>query len=149
VIVVVGGQARKAGKTRAMCDIIAATRDVRWTAVKISPHEHHATGAGDTQRYLGAGAAAACLITPGEPLPAAANLIVESNAVMETLRPDLFVFVADDDRSEWKDSARRVFPLADIVVQGRITPEVLRRIRETLSGSPPSAPAGFPPSRPE
>jgi hypothetical protein len=132
VIVVVGGQARKSGKTRAMCDIIAATREARWTAVKISPHQHHATGVGDTQRYLDAGAAVACLIMPGEPLPAANNLIVESNAVMESLRPDLFVFVADADQTEWKDSARRVLARADVIVHGRITQDVLQRVREKI-----------------
>jgi hypothetical protein len=135
VIVVVGGQTRKAGKTRAVCDIIAATREAEWTAVKISPHEHHATVEGDTQRYLDAGAQAACLILPGEPLPVARNLIIESNAVMEALRPDLFVFVADAATTEWKDSARRVFALADIVVDGGITEDVLRRIRDKLRGN--------------
>jgi hypothetical protein len=134
VIVVVGGQARKAGKTQAVCDIIAATREARWTAVKISPHEHRPTGGGDTQRYLDAGAAAALLVAAADPLPSAENLIIESNSVLEVLRPDLFVFVADTDQHEWKESARRVFDRADIVVRGRVTEEVLRRVREALAG---------------
>jgi hypothetical protein len=106
VIVVVGGQSRKTGKTRAVCDIIAATREAQWTAVKVSPHEHDTTRAGDSQRYLDAGAKAACLIAAGDPLPAAENLIVESNSVMERLRPDLFVFVTDPEQFEWKDSSQ-------------------------------------------
>jgi hypothetical protein len=37
-LVVVGGQCRKVGKTTLIVDIIKATPDLRWTAVKITPH---------------------------------------------------------------------------------------------------------------
>jgi hypothetical protein len=68
-----------------------------------------------------AGAARAALIHSPDDLPGAANLIIESNAVLDTLTPDLFVFVVDPSNPEWKDSARRVFPRADIVVDGGIS----------------------------
>jgi hypothetical protein len=37
-LIVVGGQCRKVGKTTLIVDIIQATADPRWTAVKITPH---------------------------------------------------------------------------------------------------------------
>jgi hypothetical protein len=37
-LIVVGGQCRKVGKTTLIADIIKATPDLRWTAVKITPH---------------------------------------------------------------------------------------------------------------
>jgi hypothetical protein len=130
MMVVVGGQARKVGKTRAVCDIVSATSEARWTAVKISRHQHGSRTGGDTQRYLDAGAAAAYLIGSGEELPAAGNLIIESNAV--PVEADLFVFVTDPELGEWKESATQAVRRADIVVSGHITDEVLRRVREGL-----------------
>jgi hypothetical protein len=37
-LIVVGGQCRKVGKTTLIVDILKATPDLRWTAVKITPH---------------------------------------------------------------------------------------------------------------
>jgi hypothetical protein len=37
-LIVVGGQCRKVGKTTLIVDLIRATLDLRWTAVKITPH---------------------------------------------------------------------------------------------------------------
>ncbi|MGB8524422.1 MAG: hypothetical protein WCD43_15770 [Candidatus Acidiferrales bacterium] len=37
-LIVVGGQCRKVGKTTLIEDVIKATPDLRWTAVKITPH---------------------------------------------------------------------------------------------------------------
>jgi hypothetical protein len=37
-LIVVGGQCRKVGKTTLIVDIIQATPELRWTAVKITPH---------------------------------------------------------------------------------------------------------------
>ena len=39
-IVVIGGQARKVGKTSVVTGLIAALRDYNWTAVKVSQHAH-------------------------------------------------------------------------------------------------------------
>jgi Molybdopterin-guanine dinucleotide biosynthesis protein len=42
VIVVVGGQSRKVGKTTVVCEILRATPERGWIAIKISPHAHGA-----------------------------------------------------------------------------------------------------------
>jgi hypothetical protein len=136
--IVVGGQSRKAGKTQVVCDIIAATPEVRWVAVKITPDAHEPTEGGDTARYLAAGAAEAHLITGAPPidLPHAGNLIIESNAVLRQIVPDLFVFVEAPHR-DWKDSAREVYSRADHVVQGRATDAVLDAVRRLFTAPQP------------
>jgi len=40
VIVVVGGHSRNIGKTTVAASIVAATREARWTAVKVTQHGH-------------------------------------------------------------------------------------------------------------
>lgn len=133
MIVVVGGQARKVGKTRAVCDIIAATREARWLAVKVSSHSHEASDREtDTDRYLAAGAESAVLAEEVPELPAGRNVILESNAAVEVVAADLFVFVAEAG-AEWKESARRVVDRADVVVESRVTAEVVARVRGMLS----------------
>lgn len=47
-IVVIAGQARKVGKTSVMTGLIRATRQLNWTAVKISTHQGSALHAGGT-----------------------------------------------------------------------------------------------------
>jgi hypothetical protein len=146
MIVVVGGQARKVGKTRAICDIIRATPEARWVAIKVSPHEHEPPGRiTDTDRYLSAGAAEAFIVRELPPLPAGRNVVIESNAARDAVKPDLFVFVADPANEEWKESAVRVASRADYVVNEFVTREVLDRISELLSSSR----AGCPPCPPE
>ena len=133
--IVVGGQTRNAGKTQAVCDIIAATRDAAWVAIKITPHTHvhRDSSRSDTARYLAAGAAEALLLTLPFSLPAAANLIIESNSILDVCRPDIFVFVADSQNPDWKDSARRVAGRADFTVDRRLTQEVLDFIRARMN----------------
>ena len=130
--VVVGGQCRKAGKTLAMCRLIAATREMNWIAVKISPHPHDALPGGDTERYLAAGAVAAHLLRPGNSLPAAEHLVIESNGVLQCLQPDLLFFVVDPGSQDWKESARGLAERANAVVTGgNITPDHVALIRAT------------------
>ena len=146
MIVVVGGQARKVGKTRAMCDIIAATRELEWTAVKLTSHPHDAALSGpltDTQRYLDAGAATAVLARAPSEFPRANNLIVESNAIVDLVTPDLFVFVADPTNPDWKTSARHCFARADVVVERVLDPPVLRDIVARLLAQRRSAREGL------
>ena len=129
--VVVGGSSRKAGKTRVMCEIIAATREAQWTAVKLTPHAHDPGRTGDTERYLAAGANEAHLY---ETLPArleAGNLIIESNSVLATLAPDLFVFV--ESEGEQKPSALEHAHRADVTIREHATPELIARIRQALT----------------
>jgi molybdopterin-guanine dinucleotide biosynthesis protein len=137
MIVVVGGQARKSGKTTVMCDVIGATPEARWVAVKVSPHSHDTGKAGhrpDTHRYLDAGAAAAHLIGKADRMPEAQNLIVESNSVLAHVHPDLVVFVrSEDPNAEWKPSARALQMAADISVTARATADLVVRVRELLA----------------
>lgn len=145
MIVVVGGQARKVGKTRAMCDIIAATPGARWVAIKISPHEHGPPDRpADTDRYLAAGAVEASLVRELPRLPPERNVIIESNSVLDVLTPDLFVFVTDESNPEWKDSARKVIARADYVVNAEVPSEAISRIRDELNGRRASFPDGSP-----
>jgi hypothetical protein len=128
VIVVVGGNRRKAGKTTVMCEIIAATREADWTAIKLTPHTHEESGYGDTERYLAAGAASALLSNQTPEFQG--NVIIESNSILEELNPDFFVFV--DDGGERKPSAVKHAAKADAVVMGRAGEEVIARIRASL-----------------
>jgi hypothetical protein len=77
--IVVGGSNRGVGKTALVCGLIAALPEFRWTAIKITSHDHGQPkpvweetrpGQGtDTARYLAAGAERALLLTPSpEPL---------------------------------------------------------------------------------
>jgi hypothetical protein len=113
----------------------SSTSELEWTAVKISPHAHEPPSPGqvtDTERYRNAGAAHAQLIHSAADLPAALNLIVESNTILDEITPDLFVFVTDSAATEWKPSARRTFHLADVVVDREISGYTLRQIRDSL-----------------
>jgi len=44
------------------------------------------------------------------------NAILESNSVLEFLRPDLYLTVLDPAVADFKDSARRFLPLADAIL---------------------------------
>ena len=119
-----------------MCDIIRATPQAGWVAIKVSPHEHEPSDrVTDTQRYLSAGAAQASIVRELPPLPEDRNIVIESNSVLDVVTPDLFVFVADAANEEWKESALRVAGRADFVVNEFVTREVLDRISELLSSS--------------
>jgi hypothetical protein len=141
-IVVVGGQARNVGKTSLVANLIKALPERRWTAVKISQHEHDlpshasyiireerdASGDGDTCRYLQAGARRALLISsrPGcladaipdlrRELGRADDVIMESNSVLEFLEPDVYLAVLDPAILDFKSSARLYLQHASAVV---------------------------------
>jgi predicted AAA+ superfamily ATPase len=141
-IVVVGGQARNVGKTSLVANLIKAVPERRWTAVKISQHEHDlppgasyvireerdASGDGDTARYLRAGARRALLLSarPGclaDAIPAlrrelgrADDVILESNSVLEFLEPDVYLAVLDPAIADFKSSARQYLQNASAVV---------------------------------
>ena len=98
-----------------MCALIAATREMEWTAMKISPHAHEASPFGDTERYLAAGAKRAMLLVVADHLPDADNLIIESNAILDRLKPDLLFFVTGGN-SEIKPSAEGLLERAQSVI---------------------------------
>jgi len=135
--VVIGGQARKVGKTSVIVGLIAALPDFRWTAVKVSGHEHGVpwgiteerdrTGKGDTSRFLAAGAVRALWVRadPGRLFEAAlelkrelgsANSIIESNSLARFLKPDVYLIVLDPRIEDFKASARELLPSADAVI---------------------------------
>ena len=120
-IVVVGGSGRDVGKTALVCGLIAALPEFAWTAVKITSHLHGLAepiweettpGNGtDTARYLAAGAHRALLTTapqedssPERDFPrlindlrarlgSGANILFESNRILDYLLPDLCLIV--------------------------------------------------------
>jgi hypothetical protein len=140
-IIVVGGSGRGVGKTALACGLIASLREFRWTAVKITTHEHgnpkpiwEETTAGqgsDTARYLAAGAERALLVTlqpeelgqmvrpllqprrEEEPSP---HLIFESNSILDHLKPDLCLVVDGVPLAGRKVSFAAVMDRADAMV---------------------------------
>jgi len=133
-MMVVGGSGRGVGKTALICGLIAGLPEFRWTAVKISRHAHQSarvweeTEAGhetDTARYLSAGAKRALLVSaPGDELQAneidsalasEANVIFESNWIVELLQPDISLAIfgrQDEVKSSFQSFVRR----ADAIV---------------------------------
>ena len=90
--------------------------------------ESNCSGKGDTSRFLAAGAKAAFLVeTAGGRLPEAMpaiqeklaeseNAIIESNSILEFLRPDLYLMVLDPAIGDFKTSAQTYLDRADAVV---------------------------------
>lgn len=128
-VVIVGGQTHGVGKTSVVCGLIAAMREMEWTAVKISAHGHSETvevreegsaGSGkDSERYLAAGAMRSYFISAPEgglwraiprlldALAESRNAMVESTSVLEYLRPELALVVIDPEAGEVKASLQR------------------------------------------
>jgi hypothetical protein len=96
--------------------------------------EHDLTSGTDTSRFLAAGAARSVWVRTrigmlAEAIPriekelaASENAILESNSILEFLRPDLYLTVLDPAVADFKDSARRFLPLADAILL--LTPRV-------------------------
>jgi hypothetical protein len=90
--------------------------------------EHDAAGRGDTCRYLAAGARRSLWLRARQgqlvqafPLLQQALareewIIIESNSVLEFLKPLLYLVVLDSSVGDFKSSARRFFDLADALV---------------------------------
>jgi hypothetical protein len=140
MIIAIGAHSRKAGKTSIVCSLLRATPEIAWTAVKISSNrcgrpgglgvyeEDDARLDRDTGRFLGAGAVRAVWIRARdeEMAEAAVDLrrieaesdavLVESNRIVEHLDPELYALALDLRVSDFKDSARRLFPRADAYV---------------------------------
>ncbi len=113
MLIAVGGNSRKAGKTGVICALIRAIPEADWTAIKISPHTHEAPGSGgDTGRFLAAGARRALLLDSAPDEWPSGDVIVESGSVADA---DVTVFVVDATK-EWKASAGAAPGCADVVV---------------------------------
>lgn len=135
--IVVGGNSKDIGKTSVVAGIIANFPELSWSAVKISQDKHlffeireeeDQTGAGDTCRFLRAGAKRSLWIgTKPEMLPKAMPLlqqmiandpcvIIESNSIIRFIKPDLYLMVLDYSTDDFKESAKQYFDLADAYI---------------------------------
>lgn len=154
-----------------------ATADHNWSISE----EKSASGDSDTSRFLAAGAARVWWVRTeqgrlAQALPAirkriedAANVIMESNSVLEFLQPDLYLTVLDPATRDFKSSAQIFLNRADAVIlhrhQGRepaawqqvslkalapkpqflieppsyVTPEIVRFVRARLQTLQPLA----------
>lgn len=122
MLVVVGGQQRKVGKTSVVAAIVRAMPELEWTAVKLTSHHHvEEPGRGDTARYLEAGAVCARLMDAAAadlaPLAAGGgNIICESTRVPRGMKPDCSLLLINPLQPDWKDSAREFVAHADALV---------------------------------
>lgn len=137
MLVVVGGHSRKIGKTSVVAAIIRETRELDWTAVKITQHgpgepslteDTDPATSGDSARYLAAGARRSYLLRTGdgrladalpalrEILQSSRNAILESNSILEFIRPDLLLVVLDFAVPDFKESTSRFASAADAFV---------------------------------
>lgn len=118
--------------------------------------EKDRSGDSDTSRFLSAGAARVWWVRsqPGrlaEVMPAirqriteAANVILESNSVIEFLQPDLYIAVLNPAIQDFKLSARKFFDRADaLVVHESEKSQEMPRRAITLRESPASRPAFY------
>ena len=88
-------------------------------------------GRGDTSRLLAAGAVEVLWLrvaqgTLAEAMPAleqrlaaSDHVLIESNSIVEFLRPDVYVSLLDERVEDFKASARRLLPRANAVAAGR------------------------------
>jgi hypothetical protein len=113
--IIVGGLARKCGKTTLACRLIALSPERAWTAVKISHHApepgsaftlNEDCDAGDTRRFIEAGARRAFWLrgdlAAARPaltalLDGSPNWIVESTGALAWLESDLNLLVVPPD----------------------------------------------------
>jgi GTPase SAR1 family protein len=129
-LIVVGGHSRGVGKTTVIERLLHDSSE-DWIAIKISAHRHAPAGtiaplieetrrgssSTQTGRYLVAGARRAFLVrAPDAALPQVAalidafrtdgsNVVVESNRIVQFVRPDVCLFVVDPRIDDWKPSS--------------------------------------------
>jgi hypothetical protein len=140
MIVAIGAHSRKVGKTSIVCELLRATPEVDWTAVKISANrrglaagsaieeETVAAPSCDTGRFLVAGAKRSIWIRAADSQMRAAaeaverivehggHTVIESNRIVEWLEPDLYALALDSSNPDFKESARRLFDRADAYI---------------------------------
>ena len=98
----------------------------------------------DTSRYLAAGAERSYWVRTasgnlGEAMPAlrrlwdsSGNAIVESNSLLQFVRPDLYLVVLDFGVEDFKDSSRRYLDRADAVIAVSDTAPVWKGVADSL-----------------
>ena len=162
-MIAIGSHGRNTGKTSAVCAVIRAFPEERWTAIKISAHEPAAgaaytlepesdrDGRHDSCRYLAAGAVQSYFLRHGAgglaaAMPAlrglvadAGNVIFESSSILDFLRPDFYLFVLNRGAAEVKASAQAYAARADAVLTVRaaapdyLSPELADFVRARLT----------------
>ena len=152
-IVVVAGQSRKIGKTSVMAGLIRGLRSLGWTAVKISTHRDHvphandtghprkageprfilveeekASAAGDSGRFLAAGAKRALWLRArtdslGGAIPdlvralgKADFVMIESNSILSHVSPAVSLLVCGRSKRGFKISWRKLLGRVDAIV---------------------------------
>jgi molybdopterin-guanine dinucleotide biosynthesis protein len=135
------------------CDCVTADHSLAIT------EERNPDSGTDTARYLAAGAAKSLwvrtrqgLLAEAMPrlrraLAAAENVILESNSVLQFLRPDLYLSVLDPSNPDFKPSALRYLdradallllsPLAAEAAWGQVPASLLRKL-PSFSVAPPA-----------
>ncbi len=140
MIVAIGANSRKVGKTSVVCALLRAMPEFAWTAVKISTNQRGlasslaieeetvAALSCDTGRFLVAGANRSIRIRAADSQMRAAaqvlarivepngHLIIESNRIVEWLESGLYLLALDSSNADFKDSARRLFGRADAYI---------------------------------
>jgi hypothetical protein len=134
--IIIGGSGRNVGKTTLVCTLLGALPEYRFTAVKISAHDHghpepvwEETASGDhtdTERYLAAGAQRALLVTALDAdFPIArirsalmqdADVIFESNRIIDYYKPDLCLAMLGVSEADRKPSFASFAKRADAFV---------------------------------
>lgn len=116
------------------------------SCVSLTAEHDPATGT-DTSRFLGAGATRSIWVRTrigmlAEAMPrieqelaASENAILESNSILEFLRPDLYLSVLDPAIADFKDSARRFLDVADAVLLSSTSP-IPATLNSALNGKP-------------
>jgi hypothetical protein len=106
--------------------------------------ELDATARTDTSRFLAAGAgksywARTAAGNLGEALPALRrlwesnrNTVIESNSILQFVKPDLYLAVLDFGVKDFKDSSRRHLDRADAIVAVSTAPAVWTGVAESL-----------------
>ena len=169
MILVVGGHSRNIGKTSVVTGLIQAVPEGHWTAVKITRHLHQIGSDAarcdapyalsrqtiadrtDSGRYLAAGARRSywlrtgtgdlkpALPALGEILESSENAIVESNSVLQFIKPDLYLVVLDLSVSDLKESSGRYMDSADAFVcidRGVVAPSWKSAVAGRLAEKP-------------
>jgi hypothetical protein len=119
VILIIGGNARSVGKTTLVCQIIAATVERQWIAVKISGHPHGSPPLERSKRratelFAEAGAAETHLLreTPEHRalldslVASGRNTIIESNRAAVWYPDGRYLFILDEQAADPKPRER-------------------------------------------
>ena len=155
-VLAIAGSGRGAGKTAVGCALIAAMAELRWVAVKVTPHAHGiAPGSReeldrdsekDTGRYLRAGARRAFLVTASDDATDDVALVrgiaSECDSILIETNLELAGLISSNERAarlavlagapeDWKYSLRGAAERADglVLTAGLLPNELVAELR--------------------